>query len=146
MLLMTSSEKYGLDKSTHPDGLPNFIYGSKTGNSNLRRHLRIRHAEEYDKAVVQHKWGYRLSNDTSEASKLDARNKRSLDIPSYSPAVFREYLVRFIVADDQVGPDNLAFFHAYISSVDSCCRMPRVSTVVYDPSRKSRRRRHPSPW
>lgn len=49
---MTSSEKYGVDKSTLPPGVANFIYGSKTGNTNLRRHLRVTHPEEYDKVVV----------------------------------------------------------------------------------------------
>jgi hypothetical protein len=98
---MTSSEKYGDDKSTLPSGVANYIYGPKTGNTNLRRHLHLVHPEEYDKAVVEYKWGYKLSTDTTEASNLlDARDKHGLDVPSYSPAAFREYLVRFIVADD----------------------------------------------
>ncbi|KAN0109358.1 hypothetical protein V8E52_009402 [Russula decolorans] len=61
--LKTNSEKYGGEKSKLPDGATNYIYGPRTGNANLRRHLYQMHAEEYDKAVLQHKWTYKLSSE-----------------------------------------------------------------------------------
>ena len=108
--LTISSEKYGSDKNTIPGGIANFIYGSKTGNSNLRGHLYREHAEEYDEAVVHYKWPYKLSTE-SDAPTENARNQRGQEVPSFSPAAFLEHLVRFIVADDQVSPDDLVFFH-----------------------------------
>ena len=111
LLSYDNSEKYGSDKSTLPRGIANFIYGPKTGNTNLRRHLYHVHAEEYDKAVVQHKWAYKLSTQSHDASTQNARNQRGREVPSFSPPVFLEHLVRFIVADDQVSPDDLVFFH-----------------------------------
>ena len=50
--LIVSSEKYGSDKSTLPNNIANFIYGPKTENLNLQRHLYNIHSEEYDKAIV----------------------------------------------------------------------------------------------
>src|SRR5258707_8231542 len=108
---MISSEKYGSDKSTLPRGIANFIYRSKTRNSNLRRHLLQVHAEEYNKAVVQHKWAYKLSTESCNVSTQIARNQCSQEVPLFSPAVFLEHLACFIVADDQVSPDGLVFFH-----------------------------------
>src|SRR6267154_6551782 len=94
---MTNSKIYGMDKSTLPNGVANYIYGPKTGNTNLQRHLYQMHAEEYNKAVLQHKWTYKLS------TKLDtpAHNAR-LGAPIISPVVILEDL---IVAGDQVSPN-----------------------------------------
>jgi hypothetical protein len=105
-----SSEKYGSDKSKIPRGVANYIYGPRTGNSNLRRHLHNEHSEEYDKAVAQHKWGYRLSTESRNATTQDARNQSDQVIPIFSPEAFLEHLVHFVVADDQVSPDDLMFF------------------------------------
>ena len=50
------------------------------------------------------------------------------DVPPYSQEAFMEYLVRFIVADDQVTATVLYFIYIphsnYICLVDSCCRVP----------------------
>jgi hypothetical protein len=117
-LLTTSSAKYGTDKSTLPNGVANFFYGPKTGNTNLRRHLHQVHSDEYDKVVLLNKWTYKLSTQTCDASTQsgdasthNAHNKRDRQLPSFSPASFLEHLVCFIVADDQVSPDDV-FFHA----------------------------------
>jgi hypothetical protein len=75
------------------------------------------HADEYDKAILEHKWAYRLSSETCNATTHNACNQREL--PSFSPAAFLEHLVRFVVADDQVSPDDPAFFHALTSLVFS---------------------------
>lgn len=109
-LLTTSSQKYGTDKSKIPNDVPNFIYGLKTGNTNLRRHLHQVHPGEYDDAVLQHNWQYKLTSQLSDASN-NARNQRDQKIPSFSPVSFLEHLVRFIVADDQVSSDDLVSSH-----------------------------------
>src|SRR5258708_5889606 len=108
---MISSEKYGSDKSMLPRGIANFIYRSKTGNLNLQRHLLQVHTEEYDKAVVQHKWAYKLSTESHNVSTQIAHNQHGQEVPLFSPAVFLEYLTCFIVATDQVMPVGLLFFH-----------------------------------
>jgi len=109
--LTTSSEKYGTDKSKIPNDVPNFIYGLKTGNTNLRRHLYQLHSEEYNNAIVQHKWTYKLSSEMGDTSTVNARNQHDRGIPSFSLVAFVEHLVRFIVADDQVSPDDLVFLY-----------------------------------
>src|SRR6267154_365192 len=108
---MTNSKIYGMDKSTLPNGVANYIYGPKTGNTNLQRHLYQMHAEEYNKAVLQHKWTYKLSTESHNTTTHDARNKRNHKLPSFSLAAFLEHLIRFIVADDQVSPNDPTFFH-----------------------------------
>src|SRR5258708_19935760 len=117
---MISSEKYGSNKSTLPRGIANFIYRSKTGNSNLRRHLLQVHTEEYDKAVVQHKWAYKLSTKSHNVSTQIAHNQCGQEVPLFSPAVFLEHLAHFVVADDQVSPDGLMFFHT-LTNLQSIC-------------------------
>src|SRR5258708_30783068 len=117
---MISSEKYGSDKSMLPRGIANFIYGSKTGNSNLRRHLLQVHAEEYNKAVVQHKWAYKLSTESRNVSTQIAHNQCGREVPLFSPVVFLEHLARFVVANDQVSPDGLMFFHT-LTNLQSIC-------------------------
>jgi hypothetical protein len=131
---MISSEKYGSDKSTLANSVTNFIYGPKTGNSNLQRHLYQVHAEEYDKAVLQHKWTYKLSTQLREPSTHNARNTHDRELPSFSPEAFREHLVRFVVADDQVSPGGLAFFHTLTSlqsiHVVECPEFRRLCMVL----------------
>src|SRR5713226_4160059 len=117
---MISSEKYGSNKSTLPRGIANFIYGPKTRNSNLRRHLLQVHAEEYNKAVVQHKWAYKLSTKSCNVSTQIARNQHGWEVPLFSPVVFLEHLAHFVVADDQVSPDGLMFFHT-LTNLQSIC-------------------------
>ncbi|KAF8491491.1 hypothetical protein F5888DRAFT_1807437 [Russula emetica] len=70
------SEKYGFDKSMLP-GVARYIYGPTTANTNLRRHLYQAHAEEYDKAVLEYKWTYKLSSEVGNASTHAARASRS---------------------------------------------------------------------
>lgn len=102
-----------------------------TANVNLRRHLIKNHPDEYDKAIVDNQWQYRLSTDTGDASVRNNHKVAVRKAPPFSPAAFLEHLVRFIVADDQVCP-GLLFFHALTRlQVYSCCRVPRVSTIMY---------------
>ena len=129
-----SSEKYGSDKSMVPDGVANFIYGPKTGNSNLRRHLYNEHGEEYDKVILQHKWGYKLSTESHSASTQNACNQGDRNVPSFSLVAFLEHLVHFVVADDQVSPDNLIFFHTLTSlqliHVEECPEFQKLCMVL----------------
>ncbi len=108
---MISSEKYGSDKSRLPRSIANFIYRSKTGNLNLQRHLLHVHAEEYNKLVVQHKWAYKLLTKSCNVSTQIACNQCGQEVPLFSPVVFLEHLTHFVVANDQVSPDGLMFFH-----------------------------------
>jgi hypothetical protein len=87
----------------------NYIYLGSTANNNLRNHLYKQHAEEYDRTVLGHQWKYKLSTQSSNAASGNVRDR---SLPQFSPVAFLEHLVRFIVADDQVSPNNLVFFHA----------------------------------
>src|SRR6267154_874774 len=94
---MTSSKKYDSNKSMLPDGVANYIYGPRTGNTNLQKHLYQMHTEKYDRAVLQHKWTYKLS------TKLDTPTHNArLGAPIISPVAILEDL---IVAGDQVSPN-----------------------------------------
>ena len=92
--------------------MPNYFYMMTTATTNLRNHLRNQHPEEYDRAVVEYKWNYKLTTQSDDASAhKDARKLRNQGIPSFSPRTFLDHLVRFIVADDQVGLNDHVFFH-----------------------------------
>ena len=71
-----------------------------TGNSNLRRHLRNHHPQEYDKAIVDNKWDFPLSS--VNVASNHGSNTTAQPVPLFSAKAFLEHLVRFIVADDQV--------------------------------------------
>ena len=70
------------------------------------------HDKVYDQMVIERNWPYKLSTEVKNVSKKDAGNVRDHGLPRFSSEAFLEYLVRFIVADDQVSPINLAFFLA----------------------------------
>jgi hypothetical protein len=102
-LLMVISEKYGFSKV--PEGVANYVYGMSTGYMNLRKHLASKHAAVYDKAIVENNWDYRLSGDVKSGKSNTIERKHSL--PPFTQASFINYLIRFVVADDQV---SNAFF------------------------------------
>jgi hypothetical protein len=89
-----------------PSTVATYIYMSTTGNTNLRNHLYEQHAEEYDKAILEYKWSYKLSNERRGACTQNTLSIRDRALPSFSPKAFLDQLVRFIVADDQVSPDG----------------------------------------
>jgi hypothetical protein len=68
------------------------------------------HSKEYDEAILEHQWTYKSSSESRNPTSLNTRNIRNQEIPSFSPATFMEYLVRFVVVDDQVSLDDLALF------------------------------------
>ena len=95
--------------------MANYIYSSSTANNNLRNHLYKHHADGYDQTVVDNNWPYSLSTQTNDArSHKNAGNIRVRDraVPQFSAMAFLDSIVSFVVADDQVSPNNLAFFLA----------------------------------
>ena len=91
--------------------MPNYFYAKATGNSNLRRHLLKQHPTEYDTAIVDNKWDYKLSTHSDDAAHNNTRNVTDPQVPPFSPQAFLEYLVRFVVADDQVRLNDFMFFY-----------------------------------
>ena len=82
----------------------------ETGKSNCRKHLLSRHAAIYDKTVQEKNWPYHLSTD-KRGTKTTVGQLRKRALPRFSLETFREYLVRFIVADDQVSYLFLSLIH-----------------------------------
>ena len=75
-----------------------YLYTTATGN--CRKHLRLQHAAIYDEAVLKNKWPYRLS--TEDPLKATLGQLRKSALPPFSSRSFIDYLVCFVVADDQV--------------------------------------------
>ena len=117
-LLTTYRIRWGIDKDKIPREAGNFFYGKTTSNSNLRNHLLKKHPKEYDKAVSDYKWKYRLSTQSpsNDPSTHNIRNLIRQGLPPFSRAAFLEHLVRFIVTDDQVRLISLHF----ILTLTSC--------------------------
>ena len=124
-LLIVISEKYGFSKV--PEGVANYVYGMSTGYLNLRKHLASKHAAAYDKAIVENNWNYRFSTDV-KSGKTNTIETRKQSLPPFTQTSFIDYIIRFVVADDQVSNafsvTNLCP-HPYL--VNSCCRVSRVS-------------------
>jgi len=97
-------------RSRHiPSGVTNYFYAKSTGNTNLHRHLLKKHPEEYNKVIEDFDWPYKPSMHAEDASIHNA-NVTVQPVPPYSPQAFLDYLVHFIVSDDQVYPFILYSF------------------------------------
>jgi hypothetical protein len=84
------------------------MYKLGTGKSNCRNHLIKKHSAIYDRTVQEKGWGFRLSTEKPGA-RTTGLPKRPL--PPFTLDSFIEYLVRFIVADDQVRNLFLSLTH-----------------------------------
>ena len=80
--------------------MKNYVYCTGTGYLNLRKHLASKHADEYDKAIVENNWNCRFSSNV-KSNKYDTVN-RNHSLPSFTQTSFIEYIIRYIVTDDQV--------------------------------------------
>src|SRR5712671_4293807 len=81
---------------TFMDGKPRMGISKAIFSVNTPRSMRL-----YDKAVINHKWQYKLSTQSGDASTHPC-NAVIREVLPFSPEVFLEHLVRFIVVDDQV--------------------------------------------
>jgi hypothetical protein len=87
------------------------MYKYKTGTGNCRKHLRgKKHTAIYDKTVLEKNWPYPLSTDNPD-NKTTVGELRKHALPRFTLETFIEYLVRFIVADDQVSNLFLSLTH-----------------------------------
>ena len=77
------------------------MYKESSGKSNCCKHLLSRHPDIYDKTVQEKNWPYHLSTEAS-GTRATVSELRKRVLPWFTPESFIEYLVRFIVADDQV--------------------------------------------
>jgi hypothetical protein len=106
VFLQADREQYGNIKANVPNNVPNYFYKRNTGSDNLRLHLRRCHGNEYDKAIEENKWNYKTSEEMkTKGSSTGTQNTRTVcknSILTFSSTTFLDYLVRFIVADDQV--------------------------------------------
>ena len=72
-----------------------------TAKGNCRRHVQSLHSDIYDKMVIENGWPYALSTEVDGAQPT-VMDMRWHTLPQFSPQAFLNYLVWFIVADDQV--------------------------------------------
>jgi hypothetical protein len=81
-----------------------FEYSSNTSNSTLRPHLEKFHTALYKQLALERGWKMQLPSLTSQArstgSIIDSASEDAPD--KFTEKLFYEYLVKFIVADDQV--------------------------------------------
>ncbi len=76
----------------------------QTSSLNLQNHLYSKHTDIYNKLIVKKKWHLRLSTDEKGGGDTSIGALRRGRIPKFSLSSFCEYLVRFIVVDNQVMP------------------------------------------
>ena len=99
--------------------MANYSYSMATRYQNLRKHLASKHTAAYDRTIVEKNWNYHLSSDVKSSKSVEA-SKRSL--PPFTQTSFIDYIIRFVIADDQVSNafsiSNLCP-HPYL--VNLCC-------------------------
>jgi hypothetical protein len=91
------------------------------------------HASAYDQAVQENGWGFKLSTQGNDAP-FNAAKLRDESIPDFSPDVFLDHLVSFVVADDQVSPQKSMYFLTltYLQSIRvvECPEFRRLCMVL----------------
>jgi hypothetical protein len=108
-----TSDIYGYESV--PEGRVNYMYEKGSGKSNCRKHLRKVHPAIYDMKVQENNWPYRLSTEEPDVkTTVGELCKRAL--PHFTLESFIEYLVRFIVADDQVSNHFLSLSLTHVLS------------------------------
>lgn len=87
--------------------IPSHTYLRSTANGNLRHHLESHHEAKYVEVCASKGWKIQLA----KRAAREALTQTTLDLhtqlnvtprPSFSPKLFLQHLVNFIVADDQV--------------------------------------------
>jgi hypothetical protein len=74
------------------------------------------HAAEYDQAVINNNWSYKLLADCGDDSThKNACNSCDHRVLRYSSANFLDNLVYFVVADDQVSLSDIVSIHTLMS-------------------------------
>jgi hypothetical protein len=78
-----------------------------TEYANLRRHLKKQHLDEYEHVAKENGWNIKFPSLTDkDSAHKNARMIHNQALPQFSPESFIEYLIRFIVTDDQVCFDD----------------------------------------
>ena len=72
-----------------------------TAKGNCNKHLRINHLDIYDKMVADKGWPYPFSTEVASAQITITDMCRHV-LPQFTPVTFLDYLVQFVVANDQV--------------------------------------------
>jgi len=86
-----------------------------TRKTNCRKHLIACHPVIYDKTILETNWPYHLSTE-SPKSRITIGELRKRTLPQFSLQSFIDYLVCFIIANDQVSNLFLFLFHVLTSS------------------------------
>jgi hypothetical protein len=74
------------------------------------------HTAEYDQAVINNNWSYKLLTDCSDDSThKNAHNSCDCRVLQYPLANFLDHLVYFVVRDDQVSLSNIVSIHTLMS-------------------------------
>jgi len=77
----------------------------RTGKSNLRRHVHSKQLAIYDQTITKKKWPWALSTHKGKGDHVVTVGEAHRNaLPWFSLQSFTKYLIRFIVADDQVIP------------------------------------------
>jgi hypothetical protein len=84
---------------------------------------------------MENRWNFKLSTQTNDASSKGSNlAKVHESVPQFSPDVFLEHLVSFIVADDQVSPNKPVYFLmlTYLQSIRvvECPEFRRLCMVL----------------
>jgi len=96
-------------------------------------------------ANEKYNWNYKSLMQVNDASAHTGVSDISRqDIPPFSQKAFVEFLVCFIVVDDQAHLTNFFFSHTHKLTVNSGCQVPRISMLMHGPPGNPYRHQHPS--
>jgi hypothetical protein len=99
-----------MDRALHdanPTAWPNgrtYVFSDSTSTSSLRPHLEKYHSQLYLKLAQERGWKIQLPGIVSRARSNASGSAESQGSPldNFNEETFHNYLLRFIVADDQV--------------------------------------------
>jgi len=111
-----------------------FVYAFKSSTTSLRYHIINQHASHYMALAKEKGWKNMLAGFRSQArlqAAYEAVTSQPEQLDNFDESTFHQYLLSFIVADDQVCSHFIflclhAHVHVPILKVPKSCRMSRI--------------------
>jgi hypothetical protein len=104
LINITCRKLYDEDPTSWPVGR-RFTYSKGTSTTSLRPHIEKYHLEEYERLAKEHGWKIMLPGLVSQARSAATATVSALpdgQPDKFDERTFHEYLLNFIIADDQV--------------------------------------------
>ena len=105
-------------------------YSQSTSTSPLRSHLRVKHLDVFQRAILEHGW--EVSQAQSQA-RCEATASQLAQQDEFTERSFHKHILDFVIADDQVRPHLSSFYVHYAHVESQVCERHRTFRIQETP-------------